>query len=952
MATPVAVPSLVQSLVEFGAMAAASPLVGTVVRRSSSADQHTSRRLARRILSPRHAPLLLACLIGVYVIVFSSLSLLKHTNFHTHNDLAIHAQVMWNTSQGRWFETTLLEDRPTNYLGHHFSPALLLLLPLYLLWPDPTVLLIVQSVVLALGTVPVYLYTRHQTNSEALATAMSAAYLLFPALHYVNLFDFHEVVLAVPLLSFAAYWLLTGRYRLFFVFTLLSLTVKEEMVLVTAAFALYLIVVQRRYRLGLMTLLLALVSAYLIMGIAMPALSDRTYFPTGRYGYLGTSFSEVLRSVVINPVVLVQHLITPGKIEFLAHLLVPLGLLPLLGLDTLLLALPTMLYLLLSDYEPQYSIYYHYTAPLIPLLFLAGATGTARLVRWRGRPMVVAVSVLVLTTSSTMYFLHSPGPLARHFNQEKQYTLWPHLDSGYAALAAIPPQAPAMTLEEFAPHLAAREEIYIENEYYLPVEYIFQEHTARTATPRYPAFVPEGRELVYPYYETVFDRDGYWVRRYQEPVPISNELGVGFDDKLTLLAYQWRDQSGVRLPVLRPGGYLDLIAAWRAEGQLPERYVFFVHLLDHDFHRWSQVDQEVERGVYPTTLWEPEMVVADQYRLTVPWGTPPGEYQVLIGAFSGETGQRLRPECSGCQVRDSALILAPVQVAKAASEPPPGAASPEYRLNARLNDELELVGFDLGQTTVHPGQSVPLIFTWRALADVGQEYTISLVCHQPATPGKQTYWQETVGSTYPSSRWKRLEIVRDWHDLTFPADATPGTCQLSLRLLTARGRAVGPEVDLATLTVSGREHNFVAPEVSTTLRATLGDRIALLGYDLYPAAVAKPGNTLHLTLYWQPREETDASYTVFAHLLDAEEQIWGQMDSIPLRGEAPTTSWVSGEVIVDGYDLVVDPQAPPGNYMIEIGMYDAVTGQRLPMFVDGRRQDGDRLLLCEFRIEP
>jgi uncharacterized membrane protein len=913
------------------------------------AVQAAADRCRARILPRRASRTFLALAMVIYVVTFSALSVLQHVNFHSHNDLAIHAQVMWNTSQGRWFETTLLEDRPTNYLGHHFSPALLLLLPLYLLWPDATVLLVAQSVVLALGAVPVYLYARQVTDSECLASVMSAAYLLFPALHYVNLFDFHEVVLAVPLLSFAAYWLLTERYRLFFVFTLLSLTVKEEMVLVASAFALYIIVVQRRYRLGLLTLLLALVSAYLIMGIAMPALSGRTYFPTGRYGYLGTSFSEVLRSAVSKPVVLVQHLITAPKIEFLAHLLVPLGLLPLLGLDTLLLALPTMLCLLLSDYEPQYSIYYHYAAPFVPLLFLAGATGTARLVRWRGRSMVIAVSVLVLITSSTMYFLHSPGPLARHFDENGQYDLWPHLASGYSALAAIPAGASVMTMEEFAPHLAAREQIYIENEYYLPVEYIFQEHTARTATPRYPAFVPEGREVVYPYYEPVFDRDGYWVRRYQESVPISNELGVGFDDKLTLLAYQWRDQSGVRLPALRPGGYLDLIIAWRAEGQLPERYVFFVHLLDQDSHRWAQVDQEVERGVYPTTLWDPGMVVADHYRLSVPWGTPPGEYQVLIGAYSSETGQRLTPKCARCAVRDNALLLGPVRVAKPSSAAPAKAVAPQNRMEIRLNDEVELVGYDLGSTTIQQGETVPLILTWRAFSDVTREYAISVVIGQMQGPTREVVLQEPVGRTYPSTLWEASEVVRDWHDLMVPPDVPPG--QYVLTLLVLDGRVVIDESALGYIEVSGRPHQFDIPEMQHRLKARFGEGILFLGYDLSSEEV-KPGDTLNLVLYWQAQETMQVSYTVFTHLVDADERIWGQTDSIPLRGEAPTTSWTEGEVVTDEYEIVVDTDVPPGEYVIEVGMYDASTGRRLPVVVDGRQEDQDRILLATVNVAP
>jgi hypothetical protein len=343
------------------------------------------------------------------------------------------------------------------------------------------------------------------------------------------------------------------------------------------------------------------------------------------------------------------------------------------------------------------------------------------------------------------------------------------------------------------------------------------------------------------------------------------------------------------------------------------------------------------------------MVVADQYRLTVPWGTPPGEYQVLIGAYSGETGQRLRPECRGCQVRDSALILAPVQVAKAASQPPPGAASTEYRLNARLNDELELVGFDLGQSTVHPGQTVPLILTWRALADVAHEYAVSLALQQTDGATRLRGLEEPVGVSYPPSQWKRSDLVRDWHDLQLPADIPTGDYELTLRVLEG-GRTIG-QASLGRVQVRGRPHQFDVPEIQHPLEARLGDGVLFLGYDLSSEDV-KPGDTLHLTLYCQALSEMQVSYTVFTHLLDANERTWGQMDSIPLRSEAPTTSWVSGEVIADEYDITVDAGAPPGDYAIEIGMYDASTGRRLPVSIAGRLLEGDRLVLGQIRVLP
>ncbi len=938
-------------LLEFPGVAIAGLLVAIVAYRCRFTLRGSGMGWDHKLFTQQAPKAVLGVAIAAYIAVLCTLSLIKHANLHTHNDLAIHAQVIWNTGQGRLFETTLLEDRPTNYLGHHFSPALVLLIPLYTLWPDARLLLIVQSVLLALGAVPIFMLVRRQTGSQLLAISLSLAYLLFPALHYVNLFDFHEVILGVPLLSFAAYWLLTKRYRLLFVFLGLSLLVKEEMAFIAFAFGLYIAIVQGRRRLGLLVTLLAIGWGILTMRIIMPSIAGHSFFPVGRYGYLGSSFGEMASSLVRNPVLVVEHLLVPAKFRFLLYLLVPLAFLPLVGFDTLLLSVPTIAYLLLSDYEPQYSIQYHYAALLIPLLVMAAATGAARLVRRRGPPVSIALSGLVLVTSLVSYLLLSPGPGARHFNQHGEYTLWPNLASARDALAAIPPEAPVMTLEEFAPHLASRERIYIENENYLPVEYIFQEYTARTASPRYPALVPPGHGLLYPYSETVFDKDGYWVRHYLESIPVSKSVGSTFDDKLTLLAYDWRTSQGVSAPVLKPGERLDLIVAWRAEEDLRERYVFFVHLLDQDAHRWAQVDQEVEKGVYPTNLWESGMVVADHYSLGVPWGTPPGEYQVLIGAYSKETGQRLSAQDTTIAIHDNALLLATIEVTRPTYPPPLEEVAAQHRLGIAFNDEIELVGFDLGQDSAQPGQQVPLILIWRTLSKPTADYLVSLQLKGIDDHQEQSWLQHPAGGTYPTSKWEQGEIVRDWHDLSLAADTAPGVYKLSVRLVKSDGGAVRSEVVLGTVTVEGRERLFTAPQIQTLLEARLGDSVAFLGYDQSSTAV-RPGDTIYLTVYWQALSEMDTSYTVFTHLLDAQERIWGQMDSIPAGGQAPTTSWIQGEVITDEYEIVVDEEAPAGDYIIEIGMYDAETGRRLPIATYRQRLEGDRLLLGEVEVVP
>jgi len=134
---------------------------------------------------------------------------------------------------------------------------------------------------------------------------------------------------------------------------------------------------------------------------------------------------------------------------------------------------------------------------------------------------------------------------------------------------------------------------------------------------------------------------------------------------------------------------------------------------------------------------------------------------------------------------------------------------------------------------------------------------------------------------------------------------------------------------------------FEAPSIAHPLSATLGDQVQLLGYDLStpgpPAyegkerGAAAPGDTITLTLYWQALTEMDESYTVFTHLLAPDGSMAGQRDTAPLDGAYPTDLWLSGEVVADTYEISLRTDTPPGEHRLEVGMYVAETGARLPV---------------------
>jgi hypothetical protein len=130
----------------------------------------------------------------------------------------------------------------------------------------------------------------------------------------------------------------------------------------------------------------------------------------------------------------------------------------------------------------------------------------------------------------------------------------------------------------------------------------------------------------------------------------------------------------------------------------------------------------------------------------------------------------------------------------------------------------------------------------------------------------------------------------------------------------------------------------------------LGEEIELLAYEV-DGLLVESGGAVDLTLYWVARSEMEKDYTVFTHLIDAEDRLWAQQDNQPREGEHPTSGWREGEVVADRYHLLLPGNTPAGQYRLEVGMYQWQTGERLSVF-QGDQETGNRVLLAsEITVE-
>ena len=328
-------------------------------------------------------------LVTIAVLLFSGFFLVYLTrgqNAYLTNaeDMGIMDQAIWSTLHGQILHQTvcnILSD--TNCYGPqglmrfaiHVEPILFPLSLLYLFWPDPKTLLVVQTLVVVSGAYPAFWLARLRLRNELAAAAIALLYLLYPAQQAALVDDFHAVTFTAALLLFVFYFLYTRRTWGLFICAILAMACKEEIPLLVVGIGIWSIVFQRRWRSGLALTVLAL-----CWGIAALVILPHLYSPTGqalltsRYSDLGDSPLNAIQSLVSHPIeALKQNVFETGRLFYLRALVVPAGLLPLLCPWVFILALPTLAINLLSSNDQMHSglAFYHYDAEIVPILIFA-----------------------------------------------------------------------------------------------------------------------------------------------------------------------------------------------------------------------------------------------------------------------------------------------------------------------------------------------------------------------------------------------------------------------------------------------------------------------------------------------------------------------------------------------------------------------------------------------------
>lgn len=756
-------------------------------------------------------------MIVAYIAFFGTFTALKHQAFQTTAfDLGNVDQAVWNTQQGRPLAMTNIEGL-TNRLGTHVEPILLPISVLYFLWSDPRLLLLLQTVIIALGAWPVYLLSmrimsgsksgRRQADPfvRVLGVVFSFVYLMFPALQSANLFDFHAVALAPTFFLFAVYYLETERWGAYSLFALLTMSCKEDMPLLVAMLGLYAIVVRRRWIVGLVTIGVALAWFLVAVGWIMPHFDTRGVSPfANRYAYLGDGPLEMAVTLATRPGQVLSELLTLDNLAYLRDLLSPVAFLSLLAPQVLVMALPTLLVNLLSTDGFMHQLEgFHYGVILAPVVVVSAAHGAAWLLRRFGwfRPLPLLLSALVLASSLLYHCSEGYTPLASGFEGSWPVVTDHHL-VGEQVAEGIPSEASLAALPYLNPHASQRQELrvidHLEDGVLAPLDgadLVWLDVT--NSWPLHPNDLKTGVEnLLSGSYGVAAAANG-WLLLERDAT--EREIPDSFFDVTHVTDPRPQYPMHVRffldgVPVLETLGFdLELERGccyphalvstlhyyWRALEPLPHELRLNPFYVD-DATGVVLEDATQRPTIYP--VWYPpeDWQVGEVLKTSTLPSAVGRNFSVGLGVYQGDdwhdVSQRLaiRVESSEQVIRlfdgDTWARLVhveggePIQEGRGFSAP-----SPQHAVDADLDGRIRLLGYDLERID---DDAIQITLYWQAQRRLDTSYTIFA---QMLGPDGQVRSQvDTVprDGSYLSTWWLPGEIIADPIVLELPKGAS------------------------------------------------------------------------------------------------------------------------------------------------------------------------------------
>jgi len=414
------------------------------------------RRLvaATRVSASGLCALALGVTLGVFVVVFTASTWTAHARFGTYGfDVGIYDQGTWLLSRAR---APFVTVRGLDLLGQHAAYIMALIAPLYRVWADPRLLLLLQVLFLALPAVVLYRLGGRHLGHPAAGLAVAVAYLAYPGVQWAISWQFHPEAIAAGLLALAIAAADQRRHGRMALWLALAALCGGELGLVVAGFGLLLVAGGRRavgWRTAGAGLAWFLLATYLLAPLHAGRVTR--LFETD-YGIAGTGPRALLASLATMAGHALQTGLANDGLFYLLLVFLPLLGLPLLAPRWLLPVAPPLLLNLAAVQPEHHQLRFHYLATAAPLL-AAGAVAGLAVVRSARRQWLAPLLVLLVVVAGFTSWRYGPAPWAR---DPVAIPAGPTDQVRREALALVADGAPVSAQYNLVPHLGHRVEVY------------------------------------------------------------------------------------------------------------------------------------------------------------------------------------------------------------------------------------------------------------------------------------------------------------------------------------------------------------------------------------------------------------------------------------------------------------------------------------------------------------
>lgn len=566
-------------------------------------------------------------------------------------DLALNMQKYWNIIHGEG-RMTLIGG--VSVWGNSLEIIAYPLSVLYLLlFSSAKALLIMQSFAIGLSAIPLFLIARKYLPDK-IAVCIAVAYLLNPATWYINLYEYHEIVFCLPALLFAFYFLKRERFGLFVSFAALSLICRADVALVILMFGVYALMERRSAKWAIAPISLSAIWIILGVFILIPMAGGKVRYEVF-YSDFGSNFAGIAKNMLLHPLEVLKAVFIKENGILIFQLLFPAGFLSVLGLKELLICIISFFQHAVSLRPEEHMIYYHYTATIIPFIYISAASGLSRIKGPRG-VKTAAFSLIILPLIAN--FLYGPLSAPKDILPNFRYADFNRLKEGF--VRGIPKGSAVMGSFEFLSHLANRRSLY-------SFHYIVRGETADSPLRSFEA--PDDLEyaLINFVDNTVFHfwnddsdirvrrflEDGDWVaedsfdttvllkkkgngdnRLFQADVAGFDDSGpiIKIGDKLALLRYSAK----------RQGRYIEMSFLWQCLEPVTDEVWVYFQIIDKGGRELHNSAKPVCYGIYPVKRWKKSEKVMDYYRMFLPDKIKSGrEYDIRMTLFLRDSGRAL-----------------------------------------------------------------------------------------------------------------------------------------------------------------------------------------------------------------------------------------------------------------------------------------------------------------------